>query len=142
MTVKGTVRVAKQVKAGVAEFIDRTNRVIVTLLTWTDRFTCPRRMRDEPRNKDYWTVERRCSFCGSLHPNDAMKAIRGQIVELVGSDRPYRCGISFGTVEETLYFQHLAIAQKTEFASLLAAGRMKIRGGWFRVKPYFVVCCN
>lgn len=120
------------------------------------KHTCPRRAEngmDDPRsphvgagpNNDTYHngagligQARGCSYCGSMHPDDFMEAIRAGR-QLGVTDKNYKAYLSAPGGEGKFYFQHLSDEQRHEFISLLNAGTVAF--GWpghFTTLPYFI----
>lgn len=117
--------------------------------------TCPRRMHDfgpweRAENLDTWdehpglgmsgSTYRGCSFCGSLHPNDFMAAIKAG--DIVGpTDKSYKAYIKHADQPSDyakFYYQHLSNEQCNEFIELYNARQMAIGyPGHFYTMPYF-----
>lgn len=79
---------------------------------------------------------RGCSYCGSMHPDDFMEAMR-EGKELGVTDKNYKAYVAGDGGK--FYFQHLSAEQRHEFIEMLNAGT--VRFGWpgrFTVLPYFI----
>lgn len=66
-----------------------------------NKHTCPRRspLRDDGRNLDTWRSDRTCSYCGSMHPDDFMQAIRdGKVIG--PTDKSYKFYITEPPTDE------------------------------------------
>lgn len=119
--------------------------------------TCPRRLSDwgpweREENLDKWDYRPAlggsgepdhlsCSFCGSMHPNDFLNAIKNG--EVIGpTDKSYKAyvkkadGVSdYGK----FYYQHLDLKQRYEFCELNNEHKINIGyPGYFYVLPFFV----
>lgn len=84
---------------------------------------------------------RRCSFCGSLHPDDFMERAKDgwQIGPTDKSYKAYLGSPDGGSHESKFYFQHLSAEQRTEFVQLLNAKTLNIGyPGHFYTLPFFV----
>jgi hypothetical protein len=113
--------------------------------------TCPRRSESmgpwkmDEENADSWRIlsdyravrQKACSFCGSLHPDDFMAAVRAG--EKVGpTDKNYKAYLGEG--HSKFYYQHLSDDQRREFVELHNAGTMNVGvpGHFYRL-PFFMV---
>jgi hypothetical protein len=109
---------------------------------------CPRRAEaarqfTDPAT-DAWKAHHRshdnlvCSYCGSLHPDEFMAAVRAGH-EIVPTDKNYKAYVDLpGNSNVKFYYQHLTDVQKTEFIALINARVVKIgHPGYFYVTPYF-----
>lgn len=124
----------------------------------TDKHTCPRRAEDgmdDPtsplrgagQNKDTYSKGhgltnqgRGCSYCGSMHPDDFMQALRDG-AELGVTDKNYKAYVDGHNGK--FYYQHLSPEQRHEFIEMV--NRNEIRYGWpghFTVLPYFMRRAN
>lgn len=84
---------------------------------------------------DHWGSDKTCSFCGGLHPDEALRLLR-EGAEITPTDKNYKFYIN-GTRKG--YFQHFEEAHKREFIQMLNEGRMNIAyPGHFYVLPFFV----
>jgi hypothetical protein len=99
-----------------------------------------------PRNDDvtaehsYWRGDRTCSFCGSMHPDDFMAAIKGGN-QIVPTDKNYKAYVKTSNGgQQKFYFQHLDIHQQDEFIRLYNAKSLSLATpGRFYVPPFFTV---
>lgn len=83
---------------------------------------------------DEW-VDGRCSFCGSMSPEDFMVAAESG-EKLGPTDKDYKVYVG---ERQKFYFQHLTETQRRTFVDLLNAGRLSIGfPGRFYVLPFFV----
>ena len=111
--------------------------------------TCPRRMTDvgswnRVKDQDSW-AERdgklRCSFCGSLNPNDVITRLAAG-EEAIPTDKNYKLYV--GTSGDKAYFHHFDESHMEEFISLYNASiedlpPMKIGyPGHFYISPFFM----
>lgn len=123
----------------------------------TENHTCPRRIEDGTHttdspftfagpNKDTYTSghgligqARGCSYCGSMHPDDFMEAMRSG-KELGVTNKNYKAYVATGDPNGgKFYFQHLSAEQRTEFIQLLNDKQVVFEGGYgFEVLPYFI----
>lgn len=103
--------------------------------------TCPRRVESfrtyEP-NTDTWSFRgshRTCSYCGSLHPSDALaRLIAGE--KLGPTDKNYKAYV--GEMEK-LYFQHFIEAQMIEFIALYNDKKLNVGyPGHLYTLPFFM----
>lgn len=99
--------------------------------------TCPRRMNEDgpwehSPNLDFWK-DWVCSFCGSLHPEAALRRIEeGALV--APTDKPYKMYVG----DAKFYFQHFTSEDCDRFITLYNAKRMNLAApGYFYVLPYF-----
>lgn len=120
-----------------------------------EKHTCPRRAEngmerdDSPfvgagTNKDDWTVRekgglRKCSYCGSVHPDDFIAQLRAG-VKLGVTDKNYKAYLEYESTQmNKFYYQHLDAGQRNEFIDLLNAGQVRFDWpGTFTVFPYFI----
>src|SRR5690349_1137501 len=97
-------------------------------------FDCPRRGLLEGALLDHWRAHahnagpgvRSCSYCGSVHPDDFMQAIKDG-VEIGPTDKSYKTymhGPGFGGAK--FYLQHLSEDQKKAFVDHLNDRTMKV----------------
>lgn len=115
-------------------------------------FSCARRgesFRDPIDGKllDHWRDnahnteggKRSCSYCGSIHPDDFMQAVRDG-VEIGPTDKSYKAYMSGpGFNHAKFYFQHLSEPQMREFIERLNEKSMKIGApGYFYTRPFFI----
>lgn len=126
----------------------------------TKNHTCPRRIEDGTDttdspftfagpNRDTYAEGhgiigqgRGCSYCGSMHPDDFLEALR-EGAELGVADKNYKAYVSGyrnnGDNGGKFYYQHLSPEQRTEFITLLNEKKVKIGfPGFFTVLPYFI----
>ena len=108
--------------------------------------TCPRRVevgREGETGADQWRLwhnaygdlARRCTWCGSMHPDDFMAAIADGR-EIGPTDKNYKAYV--GSNHDKFYFQHLSASQRHEFIRLVNDGTMNIGyPGHFYVWPFF-----
>lgn len=111
-------------------------------------FTCGRRLDGQAADgapgpdawqlRDYNGVEVvACSHCGSMHPDDFMRAIEAG-VEVEPTDKGYKAYLRGAPGPGKFYYQHLTQAQRDRFIELHNSKVMKIGyPGHFYVKPYF-----
>lgn len=83
--------------------------------------------------EDTW-IQDRCSYCGSLRPALALERIAAG-AEVTPTDKSYKMYLG----NDKAYFQHFSREQAEEFIRLYNAHEMKILGGDFYVKPYWMV---
>jgi hypothetical protein len=79
--------------------------------------------------------KRRCSYCGSLHPDDFMERVKaGEI--LTGTDKNYKVYIG---VHDKFYWYHLSEDQMKEFVDLWNEKKLNLepKFGIYKL-PYFV----
>ena len=100
---------------------------------------CPRRPYGDVFNlpeEDTWRPERNtCSFCGSIHPDDFIEAIRSG-APLTPTDKNYKVYVKG---MEKFYFEHLSEEQMYIFIDLLNAKKLNIGyPGYFYNLPYFI----
>jgi hypothetical protein len=125
-----------------------------------EKHTCPRRHEDGTATEDSPLVGsgenldayssghgiigqgRGCTYCGSMHPDDFMDAMR-EGATLGVTDKNYKAYVkgykNNGDNGGKFYFQHLSREQKIEFVGLL--NDKKINFGYpgrFTVLPYFI----
>ena len=122
-----------------------------------DTHVCPRRV-ENPRypgddGVDSWPIHeypdspgiinngrRSCSYCGSLHPDDFLAAIR-EGAEIGPTDKSYKAYVEWPNSPSRgkFYYQHLGEEQRREFIGLLNEGEMKVGyPGHFYVLPFFI----
>lgn len=86
---------------------------------------------DEPT----WAEDRACSYCGSMHPDDFMQAVRAGS-PITTTDKRYKAYLND---YKKFYFGHLSGEQQEEFVNLYNAGKLKFTGdrGFYRL-PFFM----
>ena len=104
-------------------------------------YLCPERVIPGPSGVgDEWHGEaqsRSCSYCGSLHPDDFMAAVK-QGARLTPPDKAYKVYVSRAGQPQTKFsFVHLSAEQKKEFVELYNA-RQGDHGWRFYVMPFFM----
>lgn len=108
----------------------------------TDKFQCPRRAElgvDPAIFKvaefDVWTTDRKCTWCGSLHPDDLMAYIKSG-KSITPTDKTYKIYLED---HQKFYFQHLDNNQMYEFINLYNDRKINIGyPGYFYVVPFFM----
>src|ERR1044071_8676308 len=106
------------------------------------RHTCPRRVEGpqyDVENQDFWSKRdgrRSCNYCGSIHPDDFMTAVRhGK--EIAPTNKNYKAYLSDPWAK--FYFQHLNENQMREFVDLINAQAVNIGyPGHFYRSPFFM----
>lgn len=117
-------------------------------------FNCPRRREqgmlnpDDPAHLfDHWREHahlapgaRSCSYCGSVHPDDFMQAVRAG-VEVGPTDKNYKAYMTGpGFDHAKFYYQHLSVEQRGKFVQMINDKTMKIgEPGYFYTLPFFAV---
>lgn len=115
--------------------------------------TCPRRIeqgRADPTSPlvgsgeglDDWASRRGligqargCTYCGSMHPDDFMQAVRDG-KEIGPTDKSYKVYVDQMTGK--FYLQHLTEEQRQEFIELHNSRQMRVGyPGYFYVAPFF-----
>lgn len=100
----------------------------------TDRMqTCPRRyeifQRGGDPNQDTWderSGHRFCSYCGSLHPDEFMLAVRNGL-EVMPTDKSYKAYLKIpDRIQTKFYYAHLSPEQQQEFLDLANSGKMLV----------------
>lgn len=109
----------------------------------SEKFTCPRRaesgmhlsnspFRGSGPDIDEWREDsglinqkRGCSYCGSMHPEDFMDAVRDG-VELSPTDKPYKIYVGRHMSTGKFYTQHLTPEHSNEFRELYEDGSMNV----------------
>lgn len=82
---------------------------------------------------DHWRVDGTCSFCGSLHPDAALKLME-QGAEVTPTDKDYKVYID----GKKFYWGHFSEAQQYQFVQLYNERRLKLAfPGRFYVVPFF-----
>lgn len=122
--------------------------------------TCPRRAEDGTdrddspfayagSNRDTYTAGhgivgqgRGCSYCGSMHPDDFLEALREGAL-LGPTDKNYKAYVAGyrnnGPNGGKFYYQHLSEEQRAEFIALLNDRKVAFDyPGHFTVLPYFI----
>lgn len=116
--------------------------------------TCPRRMAEygpwkKEEGLDGWSKGhgiigqgRGCTFCGSMHPDDFMEAMR-EGATLGVADKDYKAYVegykNNGPNGGKFYYQHLSAEQRTEFIALINEKKIHFGyPGFFTVLPYFI----
>lgn len=92
------------------------------------KHTCPRRIGElgpwvHGNNLDMWETHRfgemwrECSFCGGLHPEDAIKLLKFPGTEIVTTDKNYKIYLrGIGLREQAkVYFMHFNEEQRKEW---------------------------
>ena len=125
-----------------------------------DMHTCPRRVEDGTHttdspfrnsgpDQDAYTPghgiggqHRGCTYCGSMHPDDFLEAIRAGAT-IGPTDKNYKAYVEGWEKNAAnggkFYFQHLSTEQRHEFVRLLNEGSVTIGyPGFFHVRPFFV----
>lgn len=103
--------------------------------------TCPHRRERFQKlavDQDSWGFRgshRTCSYCGSLHPADALaRLVAGE--KIGPTDKDYKAYI--GSMEK-LYFQHFSEEQMIEFIALYNDRKMNVGyPGHFYKSPFFM----
>lgn len=85
---------------------------------------------------------RGCSYCGSMHPDDFMEAMR-EGAELGTTSKNYKAYVrgykNDGANGGKFYFQHLTTEQRHEFITLLNERKVNFGAfGGFTVMPFFI----
>ena len=95
--------------------------------------------RSDPKGIEaVWRMDNTCSYCGSLHPDDFMKAVRRGDCFLGATDKGYKVYATIGSRRYKFYFMHLSEPQMKEFIDLYNRGSLQFEGGQpFYVLPYF-----
>lgn len=118
------------------------------------KHTCPRRiengmhtsnspLRGAGENLDTYSKghglisqARGCSYCGSMHPDDFMEAMRSG-KELGVTDKNYKAYVD--GMNGKFYYQHLSAEQRHEFIALINERKINFGyPGYFTVLPYFI----
>lgn len=109
----------------------------------TNEVMCPRRFENPVGAErvpapDVWTVldgDRRCSYCGSAHPEDVLAAMSNG-APVIPTDKNYK--IYFGDDRRKFYFQHFSEEQQRQFIDLYNEKRLNVgTPGYFYVLPFF-----
>jgi hypothetical protein len=113
--------------------------------------TCPSRLWESgpwvsARNMDYWREDYTCSFCGSYHPDEAMRFLRrgGTIVPTDNQNKAYlesnaAVQLPGEARRRKIYFHHFQNKHKIEFVNLLYQKKLNIAyPGHFYVLPAFI----
>lgn len=87
----------------------------------------------------YWRPDdNTCSYCGSMHPEDFMKALWAR-KELTPTDKSYKVYVHDKRAGQKFYFQHLSIPQRQQMIDLMNLGRLNLAyPGYFYTPPFFV----
>jgi hypothetical protein len=114
----------------------------------TDKLYCPRAAENgggpnspfkAPMNGEMtWREDRTCSYCGSIDPEDFLKAMaEGQLI--TPTDKSYKAYADIpGRSFTKFYFQHLDEAQRERFIELVNARRVNWAApGHLYVMPFF-----
>lgn len=103
---------------------------------------CPRRVESyiglmAEGDPDTWIDQpRRCTWCGSVHPDDFMQMVELG-AELGPTDKTYKVYLSGAW---KFYFQHLSDAQQDRFFELMKIGKLNIgHPGRFHILPFFII---
>lgn len=89
---------------------------------------------------DVWIdkMGRTCSYCGSMHPEDFIAALKNGIA-LGVTYMPYKAYLDLPNFTK-FYYQHLSDEQMNEFIGLLNDKKIVFQGGVrFTVLPYFMM---
>ncbi len=102
--------------------------------------TCGRRSEtskpatDDP-GPDSWGAGNTCSYCGSMHPDDVLKAIR-EGARMTPTDKGYKLYV--GDRSAKAYFHHFTTMHRVEFIQLYNDKKINLEAsGYFYVLPYF-----
>ena len=80
--------------------------------------------------------ERRCSYCGSLHPEDFFRRIEAG-EELVPTDKTYKAYVGSASIK--FYYQHLSAEDQQRFVDLYNARKIRFGyPGYLYTRPYFL----
>ena len=83
-----------------------------------------------------WVKDRTCSYCGSLHPDDFMQAVRDG-KQLTSTSKNYKVNLDNN---KKFYFGHLSKDQMQEFTQLYKDNLIKFSGeSSFYCLPFFMV---
>lgn len=98
-------------------------------------------MEVQRRHVQRWRKEGTCSYCGSLHPDVFMQALKdGAILEPTTKGyKAYLGGKEAPSVRGAckFYYEHLSDEQQTEFIRMLNAKEIKMHYN-FTVLPFFI----
>lgn len=106
---------------------------------------CPRREEIGPSSvfklpaEDNWRDGKTCSYCGSLNPDEFMRAIEAGAT-ITPTDKNYKAYLTDSVRgHQKFYFQHLDMDQRKKMVDLLNAGQLKFAfPGHFYVLPFFM----
>lgn len=108
----------------------------------SEKFSCPRRSespfgsKDAAECPDSWRDDRSCSYCGSMHPDDVLAAVKAG-EKLGPTDKNYK--VYVGNASKKAYFQHFAMEHRLEFIRLHNDLTMRVDyPGHFYVLPFFM----
>jgi hypothetical protein len=107
----------------------------------SEKTTCPRRVNElgpweHKEGLDTWREDGTCSFCGSLHPDKFIQAVKDG-AGVVPTDKNYKAYVNPG--HRKVYFQHMDADQKQELVRLINDKKVNFAyPGYFYVLPFFV----
>jgi len=91
-----------------------------------------------------WREDNTCSYCGGLNPEEFMRRLEAQDIEVGPTDKNYKVyvkdleGKPVGGPSGKFYFQHLNPDQMTRFIELYNECKIKMGyPGHFYVSPFF-----
>ena len=106
---------------------------------------CPRRSEIGGRTitLDHWRGDGTCSFCGSVSPDEFMRAIEHGAL-ICPTTKSYKAYLLSSTGDtHKFYFQHLSDAQRVRMVELLVMDRLNIsEPGFFDPLPFFMRCAE
>ncbi len=81
---------------------------------------------------------RTCAYCGSVHPDDFMNAVKEGLTELGPTDKSYKVYVT-NLPSIKFYFNHLSEEQMKQFVDLYNYKMIKYQGdSGFYTLPYFM----
>ena len=85
--------------------------------------------------KDIWRGDKTCSYCGSLHPEEALRLIE-EGIEVDPTTKNYKLYIG----RKKFYFQHFSEEQMIKFVDLYNKKKIKFPDIFpgFEVLPFFM----
>jgi len=100
--------------------------------------TCPRRINElgpweRTENLDMWDKENKCTFCGSLHPDEFLKRAK-EGDKVTPTDKNYKCYLN----DRKVYFQHFNDEQQSTLIEMMNNNEINFAiPGRFYVPPFF-----
>lgn len=121
---------AEKERKALFELIEEEEQIKGTML-------CPRRSRCSRKTEtpDHWREDGRCSFCGSISPDELFKRIdAGETID--PTDKNYKIYVG----RSKFYFPHFNREEMQQFVDLSNAKKLKLGyPGHFYQMPFFMV---
>jgi hypothetical protein len=119
-------------------------RKLARVFQRAERQTCPRRLLEfgpwlREEKLDYWERRRSggklrfCSFCGGLHPEDALGLVKTMDIRVIPTDKRYKLYLEGGDLFKykrpiKVYIQHFSSLQICSLQTLLKRRRSEHDG--------------